>query len=71
MQITGGKTDCILVTGFGSFGEVIENPSAALAASSGCSYEVLEVSFEAVDQFLERLDRGSFDKLLLLGVAQG
>lgn len=57
------------MTGFGAFGAFATNPSAQLAAGSGCRHEVLEVAFEAVDAFLQGLDPVSFDALLLLGVA--
>ena len=59
-----------LVTGFLPFGGHQTNPSAILAASSGRPFEVLEVAFEAVDQFLSRLqaDAASFDRLVMLGL---
>jgi pyroglutamyl-peptidase len=61
----------MLVTGFGPFGSVGENPSALLAESCGKPFQILEVSFEAVDDFLYGLDPSSFDRLLLMGVAGG
>jgi len=60
-----------LVTGFGPFLKVTENPSGQLAEMSGCPLQVLEVSFEAVDAFLASVDRSSFDRLLMIGVATG
>jgi pyroglutamyl-peptidase len=61
----------LLVTGFGPFLSVDENPSALLAEKSGFPHHVLEVSFAAVDAFLEQLDSNSFDRLLMIGVARG
>jgi len=61
------------VTGFGPFLDVTENPSAtiaeAVANAKGRPYRILEVSFEAVEEFLISLDPDSFDRLVLLGVA--
>ena len=64
---TPGRT---LVTGFRLFGGHAVNPSALLAESSGRRFEVLEVAFDAVDQFLGRLgaDAASFDRLVMLGL---
>lgn len=59
----------ILVTGFGPFGAVTDNPSGRLAETSGRPFRVLEVAYEAADAFLEALDPESFDILLMLGVA--
>lgn len=61
----------VLVTGYGPFGDVKENPSAWLAERSGAPFQVLDVTFEAADAFLEELDPDSFDALLMLGVAVG
>jgi pyroglutamyl-peptidase len=61
---------CTLVTGFREFGGFAANPSALLAASCGRPFELLEVSYHAVDEFLDRLARltHSFDQLLMLGL---
>ncbi len=59
----------MLVTGFGPFLSHEENPSAVLASDSGQRFEVLEVSYRAVDEFLDSLDPGSFDAWLALGLA--
>ncbi len=59
----------IFVTGFGPFGNVVENPSSKLASTSGARFQILEVSFEAVDRFLNELDPNSFEILFLMGVA--
>lgn len=58
-----------LVTGFGSFGAVNDNPSGRLAQASGQPSIVLEVAFAVVDEFISSLDPASFDVLLMLGVA--
>ena len=55
----------LLVTGFGPFLGHSENPSAVLA--SGVGGQVLEVSYGAVDEFLESV--GHFDSWLALGLA--
>lgn len=60
-----------LVTGFGPFWDVDENPSAKLAEAVGRPSTVLEVSYDAVEDFIFHLDSDSFDRLLLLGVAPG
>lgn len=60
-----------LVTGFGPFGSIKTNPSALLAESSGVPFQLLEVSYEAVDRWLADLDGSAFDTLLLMGVAGG
>jgi pyroglutamyl-peptidase len=60
-----------LVTGFGPFGEVTDNPSARLAEGCGRPFQVLEVSYRAVDGFLEMVQPSSFDRLVMLGVAAG
>jgi pyroglutamyl-peptidase len=59
-----------LVTGFLAFEGFPENPSALLAQSSGLPFELLEVSFAGVDDFLDRVQRSTerFDRLLMLGV---
>ena len=58
-----------LVTGFGPFGSFAANPSSQLAAECGRPFEILEVSYAAVDQFLSQLPAESFDLLAMLGVA--
>lgn len=63
------KTSRTFVTGFGPFGSVSQNPSSILAAGSGKPFEILEVSFAAVDQFLNQLPVDTFDVLIMLGVA--
>ena len=59
----------LLVTGFGPFLDHGENPSQRLAESCGERFEVLEVSYRAVDEFVEGLDPASFDCWLALGLA--
>ena len=60
----------LLVTGFGPFGDNAENPSAWLAEQSMASFEILEVSFRAVDQFVEGLSKNPPQALLCIGLAQ-
>lgn len=60
-----------LVTGFGPFMEVTENPSAIIAASIDRPHRVLEVSYRVAEEFVFGLDEDSFDRLVLLGVASG
>ena len=60
-----------LVTGFGPFWDVQENPSAKLAEALGRPYQILDVSYDAIEDFIFHLDSESFDRLLLLGVAPG
>lgn len=57
------------VTGFGSFGSIADNPSAALAAACGAPFRILEVAFAAVDEFLAELASEPPGRLLLMGVA--
>jgi pyroglutamyl-peptidase len=59
----------LLVTGFGPFGDFAENPSSVLAATSGSPFEVLEVSFRAVDAFLDQVSGDAPESLLCIGVA--
>lgn len=58
-----------LVTGFGPFGTVTDNPSGRLAEGSGRPFQVLEVAYAAADAFLAAVDPEGFDTLLMLGVA--
>ncbi len=59
----------LLLTGFGPFLSIGENPSQVLASTCGCPYAPLEVAYRGVDAFIEGLDPDSFDALMLLGVA--
>jgi pyrrolidone-carboxylate peptidase len=58
-----------LVTGFGPFGSFAANPSSQLAAECRRPFQILEVSYAAVDQFLSELPPESFDLLVMLGAA--
>jgi pyroglutamyl-peptidase len=60
-----------LVTGFGPFLNVTENPSARLAEAAGRPFHVLDVTYEGVERFVSSLELSSFDRLLMLGVATG
>jgi pyroglutamyl-peptidase len=59
----------VLVTGFGPFGSVVENPSARLAEALGEPFVILPVTYAAVDAWLE--SEPEFGALLSLGVAVG
>lgn len=61
----------VLVTGFGPFGEIGDNPSAELARGCGQPYRVLRVAFAAVEEALIDLRTEPFDALLMIGVAAG
>ena len=56
-----------VVTGFGPFGTVADNPSARLAR--GAEFRILEVAYDAIDDALREI--GPVDRLLLMGVAAG
>lgn len=60
-----------IVTGFGPFRDVVENPSSWLAQRSGLPYELLEVSFAGVDAYLDQLNPDTFDHWLMIGVHGG
>lgn len=57
----------ILITGFGPFGSVADDPSSRLAASSGLPHCILPVSYLRVEEELRTLE--PFDTLLMMGVA--
>lgn len=61
----------IFVTGFGAFGTVATNPTTVLAEECGQPHALLEVAWDAVDEFLASLNPDDFDSLLLMGVAAG
>jgi pyroglutamyl-peptidase len=63
------NSDRTLVTGFLAFEGFDVNPSALLAERSGRRFELIEVSYAVVDQFIEQLDPDSFDIWLIMGVA--
>ncbi len=56
-----------LVTGFGPFEDVPENVTGLVAPLLGEPFQILEVSYQAVDEFLESVDPDSFDAFLALG----
>ena len=62
-----------LVTGFLPFGGFAVNPAALLAGSLGRPFELIEVSFAAVDAFLDRVATADeeFDRLVMLGLRGG
>lgn len=57
----------LLVTAYGPFEQVTENVTGLVAPLLGHPFEILEVSYTAVDAFLESLDPNTFDALLCLG----
>ena len=57
------------MTGFGPFHKIAVNPSGWLAERSDRDYRVLEVSYRAVDEFIQTLNPNAFDRLLMIGVA--
>lgn len=58
----------VFVTGFGPFGDAQVNPSEVLASRCGRPYRVLEVSFAAVESFLNFSLDLEADAFLLLGL---
>ncbi len=59
-----------MVTGFGPFGRIRNNPSMTLARGCGRPHFLLDVTFDAVETFLkDGFDSASYDALLLVGVA--
>lgn len=61
----------LLVTGFGPFGSVAENPSGWLAEHSGHPYRLIEVSFAATDEFVTEAPSLGYERFLLMGVSGG
>ena len=62
-------SDRLLVTGFLPFGGFDVNPSALLSASCGRRHELIEVAFDAVDTFVDRIvSADGFDTLLMFGM---
>ncbi|MCE9558976.1 MAG: hypothetical protein K8R88_08490 [Armatimonadetes bacterium] len=62
-------TPGLLITGFGPFGEVADNPSGTLARTSGEEFLELEVSYQAVDRLIDSDTLASYQRILMLGVA--
>jgi pyroglutamyl-peptidase len=58
-----------LVTGFGPFRGVEENPSAWLAENSGRHYAVIPVGYAAARAFVQGFDHAEFDRWVMLGVS--
>ncbi len=59
------------ITAFGAFGEVLNNPSIDLAKALDRNATVLEVAYEAVDEWIQSLDPNDPTPILSLGVAAG
>ena len=60
-----------IVTGFGPFLDVHDNPSSTIAMEFGSCHELIEVSFRGVEKFLRSLSYKNFDALVMFGVAAG
>lgn len=58
----------LLVTGFGPFADANDNASGRLAESCGQPHVVLDVSYQAVNEFFGELSMKPPDVLLLMGV---
>lgn len=61
----------VRITAFGAFGTITDNPSIALARAVDPNAVILEVAYEAVDEWVESLDPGDPTPILSLGVAAG
>jgi len=59
-----------LVTGYGPFEDVMDNVSSRVARECGHRFEVLEVAYQAVDDFIAGLDKETFDGWIALGHAK-
>jgi len=57
------------ITGFGPFGNVANNPSSDLAQALNLPNTILDVSYRAVDNWLESYDLNPYDVILHLGYA--
>lgn len=58
-----------LITGYGPFEQIKDNISARVAERLGERYDILEVSYAAVDEYIASLDPNSFDAWLAMGHA--
>ncbi|MCH7945509.1 MAG: hypothetical protein IIC73_05770 [Armatimonadetes bacterium] len=63
------RANGLMVTGFEPYLDNGENPSQRLAEECGQRFEVLEVAFGAVDEFVETVNRSGFDSWLAIGLA--
>jgi len=64
------RTEGLLVTGFGPFMNVTENPSGLIAQSLGIDHVMLPVSYQAVDEWLAADPAQFHQTILMLGVCQ-
>lgn len=62
-----GSLDSVFVTGFGPFRSVVHNSSAAVAPLLGFEHRILDVTFEAIEEFLATFPRDRRRVLMLLG----
>lgn len=58
----------LFITGFGAFGSHKENPTSILVPKLDCPFQLLEVSFQAVEDFLDSDSLTGFSAWLMLGV---
>jgi len=58
----------IVVTGFGPFGSVTENPSEVLARASGVDFRIVPVTFRAADEAAQALKAQGPEAVLAMGV---
>jgi pyroglutamyl-peptidase len=58
-----------LVTGFGPFQNVKDNPSAVLAGAVGVPFRIIEVSWDAVDEWIATREADQYGVILHLGYA--
>lgn len=61
----------LLITGFGPFLNIEDNPSSFLAENSGLPFRILPVTFAGVESFLAECQGTPPRRLLMLGVAAG
>jgi len=61
----------LLITGFGPFLNIDDNPSSYLAENSGLPFRILPVTFAGVESFLAECQGMPPRRLLMLGVAAG
>jgi len=61
----------VRITAFGAFGTITDNPSIALARALDPDAVILEVAYDAVDEWVNGLDPADPTPILSLGVAAG
>ncbi|MDI9636776.1 hypothetical protein QPK87_39115 [Kamptonema cortianum] len=58
-----------IITGFGPFPGVDENPSAELVKTASQATTILDVTFRSVDEFIAQLAQKEWDAWLMVGVS--